>query len=88
MLPPPRVPACMPPGRPPVIVSLTYQRALCATMERAEDRGAQDGAPRAESSLAGPESYQYSTGSGISRAGPDSTIHNTLWARRCVRLSL
>ena len=43
-------------------------------MERAEEgRGVQDATPRGDSVLAGPELYQ-STGSGLSRAGPSSTI--------------
>ena len=46
-------------------------------MEREEDRGVQDATPRDDSDLAGPEFYQQSTGSGLSRAGPSSTILDT-----------
>lgn len=45
-------------------------------MEGAEDPGVQDGAPRGVSSVAGPELFQHSTGSGLSRAGPDQPLHD------------
>ena len=51
-------------------------------MRRAEDHGVQDGTPRVESHLAGPESSDHTTGSGFSRAGPSSTIHHTTEPRR------